>query len=137
MKYPASFTPDGEKILVAFRDIPEALTQGDDEADALTMAMDGLITAMDFYFEDRRRVPPPSKPQRGERLIALPVIVSAKVHLLNELLAQNVRPADLARRMSTTPQEVNRILDLGHATKIDTVAFALSALGRDLDLVVT
>jgi antitoxin HicB len=137
MKYPATFTPADEGgFVVTFRDIPEAITQGDDEAEAVNMAEDALLTAMDFYFEDRRTVPPPSAPADGERLIELPLSASAKVMLLNEMLAQKVRPADLARLMGLKPQEVNRIIDLDHATKIDTLTAAFKALGRELDLVV-
>jgi hypothetical protein len=33
----------------------------------------------------------------------------AKVLLLNEMIRQRVRPAELARRLQTTPQEVNRL----------------------------
>jgi antitoxin HicB len=136
MKYPAIFTPAEEGgFVVTFRDIPEAITQGDDEAEAHTMAADALLTAMDFYFEDRRPVPPPSKPVEGERLIELPLSASAKVMLLNEMLTQKVRAADLARLMELKPQEVNRIIDLNHATKVDTLAAAFKALGRELDLV--
>jgi antitoxin HicB len=58
------------------------------------------------------------------------------VLLLNEMLAEKVRPADLARLMGIKPQEVNRIVDLEHPTKIDTLAAAFTALGRELDLVV-
>jgi antitoxin HicB len=137
MKYPATFTPADEGgFVVTFRDIPEAITQGDDEAEALNMAADALLTAMDFYFEDRRPVPPPSEPADGERLIELPLSASAKVMLLNEMLTQKVRAADLARLMGLKPQEVNRIIDLHHATKIDTLTAAFKALGRELDLVV-
>ncbi|USX25795.1 type II toxin-antitoxin system HicB family antitoxin [Oxalobacteraceae bacterium OTU3CINTB1] len=134
MKYPATFAPETGGFVVTFRDIPEALTQGDTEQEALDMARDALITAMDFYFEDRRPVPAPSKPKPGERLITLPTGLCAKVLLLNEMLAQKVIPAELARRMGVKPQEVTRILDLSHSTKIDTVAAALSALGRELVL---
>lgn len=134
MKYPATFTPETGGFVVTFRDIPEAITQGDTEQEALDMARDALITAMDFYFEDRRPVPAPSKAKPGERLISLPIVLSAKVLLLNEMLAQKVIPAELARRMGVKPQEVTRILDLGHSTKIDTVAAGLSALGRELVL---
>lgn len=138
MKFPALLTPgDKTGVIVTFRDIPEAITQGDDEADALRLASDALMTAMDFYFEDRRPVPLPSAAVDGERLIELPLSASAKVLLLNEMLAQNVRAADLARLMGIKPQEVNRIIDLAHATKIDTLAAAFKALGRDLDLVVS
>lgn len=137
MKYPATFTPAEEGgFVVTFRDIPEAITQGDDEAEALEMARDALVTAMDFYFEDRRQVPAPSAARKGERLIALPVSVAAKVLLLNAMIERQVRPADLARLMGIKPQEVTRILNLGHSTKIDTVADAFAALGLELDVVV-
>lgn len=136
MKYPALFKlSEAGRYIVTFRDIPEAITQGNDEADAKAMAADALLTAMDFYFEDRRPVPAASALEEGERLIELPVSASAKVLLLNEMLAQKARPADLARLMGIKPQEVNRIIDLGHATKIDTLAAAFQALGRELDLV--
>jgi antitoxin HicB len=55
------------------------------------MGADALLTAMDFYFEDRRPVPPPSALADGERLIELPLSASAKVLLLNEMLEQKVR----------------------------------------------
>lgn len=135
MKYAATFKPtERGGFVVTFRDIPEAITQGDTEAEALDMAADALLTAMDFYFEDRRPVPAPSKAKAGERLIGLPLSVSAKVLLLNEMLTQGVRPADLARLMGIKPQEVTRIIDLEHATKIDTLAAAFKALGKELSL---
>jgi antitoxin HicB len=121
---------------VTFRDIPEAITQGDDEAEAQAMASDVLLAAMEVYFDEKRQVPLPSKPHKGERMVSLPASVSAKVLLLNEMLAQAVTPSELARRLDTTRQEVNRLIDLGHATKIDRIEEALSALGRQLDLVV-
>jgi antitoxin HicB len=134
MYYPATFTQDPTGgYVVRFRDIPEALTQGDDEADASDMAQDALITAIDFYFEDQRPVPLPSKIRSGERLVDLIPSVAVKILLLNEMLTQNVRPADLARRMEVLPQEVTRLLKLDHKTKIDTVAQALHALGRRLE----
>lgn len=136
MKYPATFTPADEGgFVVTFRDIPEAIAQGDDEEKSLKEAQDALVTAMDFYFEDSRPVPAPSKARRGERLVALPLSVSAKVLLLNAMIERQVGPSQLARLMGIKPQEVNRIIDLGHNTKIDTVANAMAALGRELDVV--
>ncbi len=91
MCYPALFTPAEEGgFVVTFRDIPEAVTQGDSEAEAMEMAEDVLLSAMDFYFEDKRSVPMPSKAQLGECLVELPLTVSAKVFLLNEMLAHRV-----------------------------------------------
>lgn len=135
MNYPATFKPDPSGgFVVTFRDIPEAITQGDDMTEAMDMARDALVTAMDFYFEDQRPVPLPSKAKRGEQLVELSPSIGAKVLLLNEMLAQHIRPADLARKMQVLPQEVNRLLKLDHKTKIDTIAEALSAMGRRLEL---
>ncbi|MFC3873313.1 type II toxin-antitoxin system HicB family antitoxin [Neisseria musculi] len=133
MFYPAAFTPAEEGgYVVTFPDIPEAITQGDDLTEAREMAADVLLSAMDFYFEDRRPVPLPSKPKKGEEWVALPASVFAKVLLLNEMLAQNISNAELARRMEIRPQEVQRITNLNHTTKIDTIARALMQLGKHL-----
>lgn len=137
MHYPARFEPAPEGgYVVTFRDIPEAITQGDTDEEAMAMAEDALVSAMDFYFDDRRRVPPPSAAEPGERAVALPASVWAKVLLLNELIAAGISNAELARRMGTRPQEVQRIVNLSHATKIDTIAQALAALGKRLEMAV-
>lgn len=135
MRYPVKFTPSEDGGFVAtFRDIPEAITQGDDLAEALAMAKDALITAMDFYFEDRRTVPSPSSIEAGEQFVELPPSFASKVLLLNEMVRQEVTASELARRMGTIPQEINRIIDLRHSTKIDRIAQALGALGKRLEL---
>ncbi|MEY4730133.1 MAG: hypothetical protein RL020_1291 [Pseudomonadota bacterium] len=121
-------------FVVTFPDIPEAITQGDTEAEALLSAKAALESALDFYFEDNRIVPQPSKPKRGQKLVELPASLSAKVLLLNEMITQKVRPAELARRLKTTPQEVNRLTDLHHTSRIDGIAAALQALGKHLEM---
>jgi len=134
MRYPAVVKPDGSGFMVSFPDIPEALTSGATKEEALEMASASLATAMDFYFEDGRPVPLPGKVKRGQSPVELPPSLVAKVLLLNEMLAQKVKPAELARRMGTPRQEVNRLIDLKHTTKIDTIADALKALGKHLEV---
>jgi len=137
LRYPVLIEPDGSGFVVSFRDIPEALTSGATIEEAREMAADALLTAMDFYFEDKRPVPSPSKAKKGEELIALPASASAKILLLNEMIAQGVTPSELARRLRTRPQDVNRIINLGHVTKIDTIADALLTLGKHLEISIT
>jgi antitoxin HicB len=98
------------------------------------MAAEALESAMDFYFEQRRAVPEPSNAKRGQPLVELPVSVAAKVLLLNEMIRQEVRPAELARRLKTTPQEVNRLTNIRHTSKIDGIAGAMKALGKTLEI---
>ena len=136
LAYPVKLKLDQESggYVVSFPDIPEAITQGEIVDEALAMAAEALETAMNFYFESKRMVPLPSVPKRRQRVIELPASVSAKVLLLNEMLEQKVQPAELARRMKVTPQEVNRLMKLHHNTKIDGIAEALKALGKTLEM---
>lgn len=137
-KFPAQVEGnDADGYTVTFRDIPEAITQGDTLEEAKANAIDALVTAMDFYFEDGRPVPTASKAQRSDVLVALPPSVAAKVLLLNEVVRSKQRPADLARAMKVKPQEVTRLLDLHHTTKIDALADAFRAIGFDLELSIT
>jgi antitoxin HicB len=64
-------------------------------------------------------------------------LTEAKVLLLNEMVRQRVRPADLARRLHTTPQEITRLTDVRHRTRIDSIEAAVQALGKQLELRVT
>ena len=136
MKFPIILTPDLEDggFVVTFPDIPEAITQGDTKEEAIAMAKDALETAIEFYFEDKRAVPAPSKLKRGQHAVDLPASLSAKVLLLNEMVKQKIRPIELARRLNTTPQEVNRLTNLRHTTRIDGIAAALQAMGRHLEI---
>ena len=135
LQYPANFKAAEEGgYVVTFPDIPEAITQGEDIEDAMRHGADVLESALDFYLESGRPIPAPSKLKRGQRLIELPASLSAKVLLVNEMVAQKVRPAELARRLKVTPQEVTRLIDVHHATKIDGIALALKALGKTLEI---
>ena len=130
--YPVNLRKDGKFILATFPDVPPAITQGNNRTHALEMAKEALELAMEFYFDDMRPVPMPSKPKRGQAVVELSPSVAAKVLLLNEMLRQKVRPIDLARRLGTTKQEVNRLTNLRHSTKIDRIDAALRTLGKRL-----
>jgi antitoxin HicB len=135
LQYPANFKAAEEGgYVVTFPDIPEAITQGEDIEDAMRHGADVLESALDFYLESGRPIPAPSKLKCGQRLIELPASLSAKVLLVNEMVAQKVRPAELARRLKVTPQEVTRLIDVHHTTKIDGIALALKALGKTLEI---
>jgi antitoxin HicB len=136
MKFPVVLTPDEDAggFVVTFPDLPEAITQGETEEEAMRMAQEALPAALEFYFEDKRAVPKPSRQKRGQKAITLPASLAAKVLLLNEMVTQNVRAAELARRLNTTPQEVNRLTDLRHTTRIDSIDVALRALGKGLEM---
>jgi len=133
--YPVTLTPDkiDGGFTVTFVDIPEAITQGDTEAKALAAAKDAWSPPLIFTLKISALCPrPPAK--RGLHVVELPASLSAKVLLLNEMITQSVRPAELARRLNTTPQEVNRLTNVRHTTRIDGIAAALQAMGKHLDM---
>lgn len=135
LTYPIKLKRDTNgSLLVTFPDIPEAATSAHDESRVFDLALDSLESALEFYVEDGRAVPMPSAPKRGQQTVTLPASMTAKILLLNEMLKQNVRPAELARRLGTTPQAVNRLTNLRHPTKIDGLAEAFQVLGKRLDL---
>ena len=81
--YPVTLTPDkaGGGFVVTFVDIPEAITQGDTLPEAMAAAREALEIALDFYLENKRAVPLPSKPKHGQPVVELPASLSAKLQL--------------------------------------------------------
>ncbi|WP_025123840.1 MULTISPECIES: type II toxin-antitoxin system HicB family antitoxin [unclassified Serratia (in: enterobacteria)] len=131
MRYPVDLLPDTGGYVVSFPDIPEALTQGDTREEALAMALDALITSFDFYFEDNRAIPLPSE-VTGD-YVEVPLSVASKVLMLNALIESGLTRVELADRIGIKKQEVNRLINLQHATKIDAIQKAMNALGKQLD----
>ncbi|TAL83315.1 MAG: type II toxin-antitoxin system HicB family antitoxin [Candidimonas sp.] len=135
-KYPFNLVPDGNSYSVTFPDIPEAITFGDTAKEASERAHDCLLTALEFYFEDVREVPAPSKVKKGQHAVELPASIAVKVQLLNEMVRQRIKQVELAKRMHLSPTQVNRIVNVRQPTKIDTINEAFKALGKHLDFVV-
>ncbi len=136
MHYPVKIERDGDTWMASFPDVPEALTGGDTREEALAEALDALITAFEFYFEGNRPVPQPSTPATGQEVVTVPPSLWAKVLLLNAMCESSVNQAELGRRLGMPRQNVQRLTDLHHATKIDQLANAVSALGHRLELVI-
>jgi antitoxin HicB len=137
MLYPLEVFQEPAGYWATCPDIPEMKTAGETLDELLREAVDGLESALDFYFEERRPVPAPSRPKPGQHTVALPALVVAKVLLHNEMLAQGVRKAELARRLDIAPPNVERIFRVRHKTRIETVEAALASLGKHLDVTIT
>lgn len=118
-------------ILVSFPDIPEALTEGATETDALTEARDCLIAAIGGYVGERRPIPNPS-PAHGRTLVALPALVAAKIALYGAMRAQGVGNTALAARLGLSEGAVRRLINLDHRSHIGQIEAALHALGQRL-----
>jgi antitoxin HicB len=133
LAYPVSLSKDTNgTYLVEVPDLPEANAVGDDHEEALLNAADAIATALGIYFDERRPVPLPSKAKKGKATVVLPAIEEAKVLLWNEMLAQNIRKAELARRLNVHMPQIDRLFNLKHSTKVEFIEQAAKALGKQL-----
>ena len=82
---------------------------------------------------DRHPIPQPSTRKRGPT-VRLPPLTVAKVELYNAMLKQKVNKTELGRRLNWHLPQVDRVLDIGHASRIDQVEHALAAVGKRLEL---
>jgi antitoxin HicB len=130
--YPAKFRANDGAVTVTFRDVPEAITQGDSMEDARAAAVDALETALSFYIADRKALPVASTPKRGERMVELSAIGMAKTALYEAMLVENVSRSELARRLSCHLEQAARLLDLTHASKFEQLERALAAVNRKM-----
>ena len=117
-------------------DFPELVTFGDDEADALSSAIGAFEEAIAARISYREEIPSPSKGKASEPRVSLPVQAAVKVLLYQQMWKAGVRKADLARMMDLHRQEIDRLLDLNHATSLAKIEKAFAALGKTLDIAV-
>jgi|SRR6185437_3233462 len=119
-------------LVVSFPDVPEAITQGRDMADARAMAEEALGLALLSY--PARGLPLPKAKAAGKRLVPVAVApdVAAKLAVLESFVAAGISKTELARRIGKDEKEVRRILDPKHATKLPALTATLRALGKRL-----
>ena len=129
--YPVKLTKDDGTVLVAFPDFPEAHTFGEDRDEALMRAVHALMTIIEAYMKIRQRIPPPS---RGRTTVEVPPLMVAKIALHNEVITQRVSKAELGRRLNWHLPQVDRVLDVRHASRLDQLEQALGAVGCRLDV---
>jgi antitoxin HicB len=131
--YRACFEPgDRGGIVVSFPDVPEAITQGHDEADARMQAEEALGLALLSYAA--RGLPLPKPRARSAELVPIAVEpeTAAKLALIEAVREAGISKSELARRLAKDEKHIRRILDPRHSTKLVTLIAALRALGQRL-----
>ena len=131
--YPATLTPDPDGgFTVTFRDVPEAITEGDSREEAMLRAEDALESALAMYVAAREPLPQASAAQPREAIVPLSALGMAKAALYEAMREQNVGRAELARRLRWHLAQVARVPPPRHASKMEQVETALAALGLRL-----
>jgi len=125
--------PEGG-FVVTFPDVPEAITQGEDEDEALLYAVDALATGLSFYVDARKPLPVASKAKRGQRTVRPSALKGAKLGVYQAMTEQGIKKAELARRLGWHMPQVDRLYDLRHASRLDQIEAAARVLGRRLEV---
>ena len=130
MSYPVTFKHyQGGHVGAFFADVPEAITAGSNEVEALDRAQDALTVALSSYLDDGRPLPIPSKAKRGQPLVVLPPRVAIKLAIHEAMCEQGITQAQLGERLCIDGRQVRRILNLDHESKLSQLEAALGALG--------
>jgi antitoxin HicB len=137
--YAVKLTPDRKDggYVVTCRDLPEAITQGETVEEALREAEGALQAAIEGRMEDGSEIPAPSRPKRGERMVATPITTALKAAVYLAMREQDISKSELARRMQIHEKEARRMLDPHHATRVATLERALAVLGRRAEVQVS
>ena len=133
LRYPVKLGREGRRVLVFFPDVPGAHTFGANREEALARAVDALETMFMGIISDREDIPLPS-PLKGRSFVELPALTEAKILLYRTMYALGIGKAELARRLGWHVPQVDRLLDLRHASRLDRLEQAFRILGRQLTI---
>jgi len=131
LRYPVKLAHEGKWVVVSFPDVPNVRTFGVNREEALARAVDALETMFMGMMADREVIPAPSA-TKGRVFIELPALSEAKIALYGAMRASNVGKAALARRLGWHMPQVDRLLDLRHASRLDQLEQAFRALGKQV-----
>jgi antitoxin HicB len=137
ISYRVKLADDEGTVLVTSPDFPELVTFGEDREDALSYAVGAFSEAIAARMAHRQSIPAPSKGKTSDPRVTLPLQVELKLRLYQDMDVKGVRKADLARKLGLHRQEIDRLLDLNHATNLAKIEKAFAALGKTLDIAVS
>jgi antitoxin HicB len=135
--YPAILEPDeAGRLVVHFPGLPEALTDGADEAEALREAADCLSEALASRIVDGEEIPTPVPLAPGQHLVSPDPTIALKAALYMALRQRTMTVADLAELLEMDWHLAARLIDPKRTSKLTSLAAALSALGCRITILV-
>jgi antitoxin HicB len=131
--YPVTLSRDRNGTTIAESvDVPGAVTAGNTPEQALGRLPDALIVMLAACMEQRKPLPLPSRPRRGQATAPLPPMVAGKLALYEAMRQQRLSQTQLAARLRCDPKQIRRLLDLDHASRLEQLDTALRAVGKRL-----
>jgi len=132
-EYPVKLTAAEEGgFVVSCRDLPQLVTQGDDQSHALSEAADAMDEVFAAYMHGGLRLPAPSRARKDEHRVSPPAATMAKAALYVAMAEAGITKVQLARRLGVDEKEIRRLLDPHYGSKLPRIAQAIGVLGHRL-----
>lgn len=120
--------------LVRFPAVPEALTEGETEAEARENAKDALLAALEGYVRLGRPVPRGRATATTANRVVLPSLATAKLAVYETMRARGWSKARLARELDVPENSVRRLLDLRHSSHMWAIDDAMAKMKAELSI---
>jgi antitoxin HicB len=120
--------------LVRFPGIPEALTEGETEAEARAAAVDCAVAALEGYMKAGRPLPRKGAAHSGPDRAALPSLVTAKLAVYEKMRELGWSKVRLAKALGMQENAVRRLLDLRHSSHMWVIDEALAKMSAELSI---
>jgi antitoxin HicB len=120
--------------LVRFPGIPEALTEGETQAEARRNALDCVIAALEGYMKEGKPLPRRGAGHSGPDRAVLPSLVTAKLAVYETMRARGWSKLRLAKELGMPENSVRRLLDLRHSSHMWIIDEALAKMNAELSV---
>ena len=121
-------------LLVRFPGVPEALTEGETEAEARAAAVDCVLAALEGYMKAGKPLPRDGARRFGPKRAVLPSLVTAKLAVYEVMRARGWSKVKLAGALGVTENAVRRLLDLRHNSQLWVIDEALARMNASLSI---
>lgn len=134
--YPAQITYDktDHRFFVQFLDIPEAITEGESEEEALFNASEALTLAIEGRLEEGIDIPQPSRSRKQQTLISPSARAQASLLIRWAKLLGDHTTSEIARSLNTSWPAISRLEDPKHWPSLRQLEKVANALGQQLIL---
>ena len=120
--------------LVRVPGIPEALTEGETDAEARANAVDCVIAALEGYMKAGKPLPRQGAAHSGPDRAVLPSLVTAKLAVYQVMRERGWSKLKLAKQLGMPENSVRRLLDLRHSSHMWIIDEALKKMNAELPI---
>ncbi|HHR5877291.1 TPA: hypothetical protein ACS7W8_000728 [Providencia alcalifaciens] len=99
-------------------------------------AQETLLNAFSELITSRNPIPLPQNSAPDAFIVHLPILSCLKIALHNALIETQTPRSKIARTLNINAQQIERLLDLQYASKIETLEQALYVVGYDVKVTV-